>query len=598
MASRNREIALFLREHWPFLLLFLGAATLRFWNLGNADFSHDELSALYRTRYSSFLELIREGVRVDGHPALVQVFLYYWAPAVDYSEFWVKLPSVLLGLGTIVLVYFSYLRHGGSINGAGIVASIVSFSQLFIYHHQVARPYAYAGFFVALCAYGYYSWFYHKRATKYLVIFTIGAALAAYTHYIALLSVIIIGMSALIKDIHQVKPWILVATICLVLFSPHLEIFLYQLSLGGVGQWLGAPDLSWPLDFFAYSSNYVFTDEWWWLLVTMIILLPKSKTAMRKSEGLYWFLAVFGIAFFYSVFRNPVLQYSTLVFIGPYILFGASDKKPSRNIKPSYLAINALLIVLLISNLFKSGDRYFMKEAHMSPPKELSRLDYFKALPIYYHWSPEKWEFYRKIDPSISKAEHINDLPDSLAPVGFTLVSDHSTPGYWPLEIKKRGYHLLDVENHFGFDIKYYSRSSENARDDLLFISKLGAFNFLRGPDNYQLIAEIKDSTEHYFAEQNKLVIDLSAYSGHEGSQVICSIKDPKTDELLAWIAHPITGQQSYYSLPIGKYPFDEYEWRILLDHSKNKGTSKGKLELWLLRGNHKVYGLFGPIIK
>ena len=58
-----------------FLILAIGAL-LRFYDYASIPFTHDELSALIRTRFGSFHELIRNGVMVDGHPAGVQVFLY------------------------------------------------------------------------------------------------------------------------------------------------------------------------------------------------------------------------------------------------------------------------------------------------------------------------------------------------------------------------------------------------------------------------------------------------------------------------------------------------------------------------------------------
>ena len=60
------------------LLILIVASALRIYNIFSIPFSHDEFSALSRLNFNSFSELIAKGVKIDGHPALVQVFLYYW----------------------------------------------------------------------------------------------------------------------------------------------------------------------------------------------------------------------------------------------------------------------------------------------------------------------------------------------------------------------------------------------------------------------------------------------------------------------------------------------------------------------------------------
>ena len=60
------------------VLILLFAAVLRFWNYFEIPFTHDEFSALFRTQFNSFSELIDKGIKIDGHPAGVQMFLYFW----------------------------------------------------------------------------------------------------------------------------------------------------------------------------------------------------------------------------------------------------------------------------------------------------------------------------------------------------------------------------------------------------------------------------------------------------------------------------------------------------------------------------------------
>ncbi|HNU56987.1 MAG TPA: hypothetical protein PKN30_10385, partial [Flavobacteriales bacterium] len=63
---------------WTFLILFMLAAVLRFWNLAELPFTHDELSALMRI-HPTLGETVRKGViELDTHPPGVQVFEWAW----------------------------------------------------------------------------------------------------------------------------------------------------------------------------------------------------------------------------------------------------------------------------------------------------------------------------------------------------------------------------------------------------------------------------------------------------------------------------------------------------------------------------------------
>ena len=74
------------RINWILISILITGAALRFFGFPNIPFTYDELSAWGRTGYNSFSELIDQGVRGDGHPALIQVFLNYWRVIFGDSE--------------------------------------------------------------------------------------------------------------------------------------------------------------------------------------------------------------------------------------------------------------------------------------------------------------------------------------------------------------------------------------------------------------------------------------------------------------------------------------------------------------------------------
>src|ERR1035437_4084935 len=91
------------------IIILIVAAILRFWDFFNIPFMHDELSALVRTHFNSFSDLINYGVKGDMHPAGVQVFLFYWVKIFGEKEFIVKLPFIVSGL---LAIYYTYKVAG------------------------------------------------------------------------------------------------------------------------------------------------------------------------------------------------------------------------------------------------------------------------------------------------------------------------------------------------------------------------------------------------------------------------------------------------------------------------------------------------------
>ena len=62
------------------LLIFILAISfvLHFINLKDLSLSNDELSAITRSRYDTFSEMITKGVYIDYHPAGIQTYIFYW----------------------------------------------------------------------------------------------------------------------------------------------------------------------------------------------------------------------------------------------------------------------------------------------------------------------------------------------------------------------------------------------------------------------------------------------------------------------------------------------------------------------------------------
>jgi Dolichyl-phosphate-mannose-protein mannosyltransferase len=357
-----------------FLVLIIAitsiAAFLRFYKLGSFSFSNDELSALNRIRYDSFSDLISEGVVLDYHPALVQVFLFYWTKIFGLSAFSIRLPFVLLGIASVPLAYLLGKKWFNEQTGLFLAASIAFFEFPLLYSH-IARPYV-VGLFGVLCLNLLWTKLLfekkEKPAFRWKIVVALGFAYAfcMYNHYFSFLFVLIVGLSGLFFMRKQTwKEYLASAILAVLLFLPHLQITLTQMSYGGLENWLGAPTPEWIYLHFLY----VFNDAFWLIIFTIVIVLI-SRIISEKAENknirfrilsLIYFTLPIIIGYFYSVKINPVLQHSILIFSMPFLfMFIFSFTRPAK--KPLWNLL--LLIVFSLAAIFSTvyQNQYFQKQ--------------------------------------------------------------------------------------------------------------------------------------------------------------------------------------------------------------------------------------------
>ncbi len=344
MRLTNRAILLFILSV---------AALLRFWHFRDIPYTFDELSALYRTHFGSFRELIDNGVRPDGHPALIQVFLYYWTKAFGEAEWIVKLPFALCGLGAVYLIYaIAKLWYNETVGL--ICASYLATIQYAVMYSDIARPYA-SGLFLSLLMVLAWSRLLlkgNKRDLFNIFLYIISASLCTYNHHFSLLFVAIVWLSGLfIITRQQLLKYIVCGLIIGLLYLPHLQIFLHQLSMGGVESWLGKPRLSFVAEYLYYLSEFSPIVVLMTIAIVFAGILSFYNQPLYKRKSLLflaWFTLPLMIGFLYSVYVNAVLQFSVLIFSFPFLYFVIFGH--IRLFKPQ---INMLIVlVIVIVNTF------------------------------------------------------------------------------------------------------------------------------------------------------------------------------------------------------------------------------------------------------
>lgn len=463
------------------------AAFLRFFHFLDLPYMWDELSALHRLRFNGFSELIKHGVKPDGHPAGVQVFLYYWTLLFGKAEWIVKLPFNLMGLASVYLIYSIGKTWFGEKSGI-IAASFMATLQFFVLYSPIARPYI-SGLFLTLMMVHYWSlYMFQNPSKKYLTGFIIFAALSAYNHHFSLLFAAIVGFSGLFT-IHknQAKEYIIAGVLIFVLYLPHMPIFIHQLGIGGIGGeglWLAQPNYSFPLEFidwaFQFSSTILLLAA---ALLAYSILGDKNPIPNRKiiknTLLISWFSMPLIIGLGYSLYINPVIQYSMLIYSFPYLLLllGSGIEKMK------WWAFYPTFIVILMINSFtlinqRNHYRIIVKQpfditAQILQENPDNTFTIFNTIEAYQRFYFDKYK--------IDNAQFLNTYKKELNNNDFAqiiksrkedfILTCGILPEYIPI-IEQYYPYLIRRENGYTMETYLFSRqATENYRSESLITS-------------------------------------------------------------------------------------------------------------------------------
>jgi hypothetical protein len=349
------------QKQFKLLLAFilLTGLVLRFWKFWEIPFMFDELSAMSRTTFDNFTDLIKYGVvERDTHPAGVQVFMYYWVMLFGEREIVVKLPFMIAGFASIYIAYLIGKLWFNRTTGI-LTATLMSSLQFFIMYSQIARPYA-SGLLLTLMMVLFWSkYFFKKNKIIYLALFVLFAALSAYNHYFSLLFAAIVGFSGLLFVKRETRtPYIIGGFAIALLYVPHLGIFFSQLEKGGVGGWLQAPESSFLFQFLNYLFHFSFWVYGIFILVYFALLffkVEKTETNFGIKKRIVlaiWFFLPLIIGYVYSVKVEPILQYSLLLFSTPYLFILLFSFLKETSFRMLSFAVAILLLANIVSLVF------------------------------------------------------------------------------------------------------------------------------------------------------------------------------------------------------------------------------------------------------
>ncbi len=339
------------------------AFILRAYKLPEIPFMNDEFSAIFRTNYNSFSELIEKGIKVDGHPPLIQVLLFYWVKIVGTSEVWLKLPFILSGVVSVLFAY-KIAKDWFGTSSAFVIAVLIACLQYPIMYSQIIRPYGSGLMLILIFTYFWNKIVFHSDRNKFfnLIGFAVVGALSASDHHFALLQVAIIGISGLfIVKRKELLKYVLANIAIVILYLPNLSIFFAQLELKGIEGWLGKPENDFILNYLGYIMQFS-----WFVGISMAVVLFLgiylkpfiiTKRKLFIVLSLIWFVVPFLIGFFYSKYISAVLQYSVLIFAFPFLLFAVFGWIRNNSLK-FRIIVGFILGVICVCSLVYERKHY------------------------------------------------------------------------------------------------------------------------------------------------------------------------------------------------------------------------------------------------
>src|ERR1035437_609622 len=343
---------------WLIAIVLVIAFLLRFIPLYEYEFFFDELSSLNRIRFDTFKDIIDKGVRVDVHPVLIQLFLFYWVKIGGTSEVWVKLPFLICGFLSCWFIFKFSKKWFGYKTGI-ISAIVVSCSMIFLVYSSYARMYS-TGVLFAIISLYYLFEIAFGNSTKLKHYFLLGLFLllgALSNHMGALFGLITVLLAFIYSDKKQRIYLVCTAIAAALLYLPHLSITLAQMgySIGaGDGGWLTTP--KWYACF-SFLKTLFGTGLVVYLFVLLFIYSGiQSKFSFLSDKKIIFLLITFVMYCLtiqlYSVLRSPILQFSVLLIGAPCIIVVVARGLSFIPDKLFTIVAIALVAVFLVQTVF------------------------------------------------------------------------------------------------------------------------------------------------------------------------------------------------------------------------------------------------------
>ncbi len=291
---------------------------MKFMNQLNTSLWGDEsfTAVAVKENFSRVMEIVSK----DTAPPLYYIVLFCWTRIFGHSEIAIRSLSLLLYLGTILVVFLIAKKIWDK--KTAFIAGLLTLANPFLF------PFAFEGRMYMILVFTVTLSFYFF-ITENIVGYVLASAAAIYSQHYAILVLFFQFLVRLIQIKNLKKNWFKLIKPYLLIFILYLP-WLYPLykqvtMVAGQGFWLGKPklqDIAGLIISYLIGGKFIFIwQKFWFILVLPILLLKKwSKKLSYNFILIGWVLFPILLAFLLSLGKTSIFFDRYLIFIIPGLM--------------------------------------------------------------------------------------------------------------------------------------------------------------------------------------------------------------------------------------------------------------------------------------
>jgi len=389
----------FLKEYYPLLIIVLIATIIRIYHLNiRGDFWFDEWFSMHFATLPTLKESWYYWVLETNpplHTFLLRCYLFF---VNTTNETLIRLPSLILGISSIILLYFTAKKIFNK-NTAIWSAILLSFSGLFIDLNTENRVYSLLMFLSIASLYLFYTLAFERKNKKiFWILYFITNLLLVYSHLTAIVILLLqmISLTLARADKKLVKKFFIfnffVGIIWLFWFLPHM---INILNLNTASAW-----------YFTTSENFIKSILFSIIGAFTLINYP------QVTPVIILLILLASIFFIKEIYKANNAERNKLVFLNFYFLFPiASSAMLGVMVTKYYSAFYPALFILfarLIDLYAKNFKRKFA--VYTILPLIFLPLSYWAIVTPYFSWT-----------------EFTNHIKDSKTERSIIIIPHHET---------------------------------------------------------------------------------------------------------------------------------------------------------------------------
>jgi len=483
------------------LILLIATAT-RLYGINSESLWFDEAFSVYHAQQS----LGHIVTLPESTPPLYLITLHFFTKVFGNSEFWVRMPSLIFGVLSVLLIFLLAKKIFNQ--KVGVYASLLlAFSSYHVYYSQEARTYSLLVFLSILSMYFFVNYLTSNRR-YYGVLYAISTALLLYSHVYALFLVLaqnvvyVYSMMDKKKWLYRIKEWSLFQFLLFIIYAPWMGIFLSQIRVMNAGSWITTRNI---LDVFfvsfGYSGGVLLGLLYSALFVYGCYEIMRGRKMLSRSQAYMvllalWIILPIVIPVIYSLLISPIFfcRYIIFCIIPFFIIIAYGLTKIRRPVANAIMIIAVLLSIFYLVEQTKAIEKNQWENVieqvnTIKSDNDVILLDYgYNILPFLYYYNQDcfqdKYYFYcashinvfpiwYDLDPVRNSLEYEKELVDNNSRIIYIRAQSEFMKKATIREYLRNNYNVTSIKKFPtslpGYaDMKQFLQYTENKGDNLL----------------------------------------------------------------------------------------------------------------------------------